>query len=240
MAERKKAEQKSEAANLAKSTFLANISHELRTPMHAILSFSAMGEEKIDSVPNEKIKSYLSLIRQSGQRLMVLLNDLLDLSKLEAGQMDFFKEQYDFGKVVELALTELTVLADNKKIDLSVTPPAINVEGYFDSDKLLQVIRNLISNAIKFTPEGKSISLIYAQIDSDLTFTITDQGVGIPENELDSVFNKFVQSSKIAAGSGGTGLGLAICKEIIEGHGGTIVARNNSQGGAEFTFVIPL
>lgn len=237
--EREKAEKKAEAANMAKSAFLANISHELRTPMHAILSFSELGEEKIDVASNEKIKSYLSMIRQSGQRLMVLLNDLLDLSKLEAGQMEFYKEQHEFGKVVELAVTELNVLANKKMIKLIIDPETAKVEGCFDSDKLLQVIRNLISNAIKFTAEEKSITLSYQKTVSDISFVISDQGTGIPEDELNSVFNKFVQSSKIKTGTGGTGLGLAICKEIIEGHGGTISAANNPNGGAIFTFVIP-
>ena len=121
--ERKKAEKKAEQANIAKSTFLANISHELRTPMHAILSFSEIGKERYDTVPKEKILKYFSHINEGGQRLMVLLDDLLDLSKLEAGNMIMDIAKYDFGKVINLAVTELKVLADKKSLNLILEHP---------------------------------------------------------------------------------------------------------------------
>lgn len=237
--ERKKAEDKADAANDAKSQFLANISHELRTPMHAILSFSEMGRLRIDTVPKKKLLDYFSHIHEGGQRLMRLLNDLLDLTKLETGHMDLNIQKHDLGITIDLALKELIVLSKEKDQNIKVDHPTTNAVGNFDADRMLQVIRNLLSNAIKFTEEGKTIALSYGSTVSSLTFMISDQGIGIPESERNSIFDKFVQSSKTTAGTSGTGLGLAICKEIIEGHGGTISAESNPEGGAVFSFVIP-
>jgi signal transduction histidine kinase len=239
-------------ANQAKSEFLANMSHELRTPMHAILSFAAMGEEKIDQADKEKLQCYFSRVRESGERLLTLLNDLLDLSKLEARGMDFDFQRHDLLKVVDTAKTELSELARKKSLLLEVIPPDGDTVAIFDQNRVLQVMRNLLSNALKFTPEGKEIRVSFAPAtlpagrrisDSGelpaLAVSVTDQGVGIPEDELEKVFDKFIQSTKTKTGGGGTGLGLAICKEIIEGHAGTIMAGNNPGGGAVFTFVIP-
>jgi len=241
-----------EVANKAKSEFLANISHEFRTPMHAILSFAAMGEDKSNTAERDKIQHYFSCVRKSGERLLNLLNDLLDLSKLEAGRMEFDLQEHDLKPIVETVIMELSELAQTKSLTLEVASQSVNTEALFDQDRLLQVIRNLLSNAIKFTPEGKEVQVSFASAtlpvgrrcsDSGevpaIAVRVEDQGVGIPEGERDEVFDKFVQSSKTKTGGGGTGLGLAICKEIIEGHGGTICVENNPQGGAVFTFVIP-
>lgn len=244
------AKELAEDANRTKSEFLANMSHELRTPMHAMLSFSAMGERKFDSTTPEKLKRYFSNINMSGQRLLILLNDLLDLSKLEASCMEYNIDEHDFGMIIDIAVTEFEELVKKNKLNLKIEYPANDIKGHFDAEKILQVVRNLLSNAIRYTPEGKDIIISYEQAEfsheenitaavSALTFSISDNGIGIPENETESVFDKFVQSSKTRTESGGTGLGLAICKEIIEGHHGTIKAENNSEGGAVFSFVIP-
>ncbi|MCF6282634.1 MAG: ATP-binding protein [Candidatus Polarisedimenticolaceae bacterium] len=236
-----------DAANMAKSEFLANMSHELRTPMHAILSFSTFGEEKIDTASKEKLKQYFTNIRTSGERLLTLLNDILDLSKLEAECADFNLQTHDLKTVVETAITEVSGLAHNKSLQISITLPTEPLIINFDHGKILQVIRNLLSNAIKFSPENEQIVVSFASTtlqsgDNKVPATmvnVTDHGVGIPEGELEAVFNKFVQSSKTKTGGGGTGLGLAISKEIIEKHGGKIWAKNNLNGGCTFSFTVP-
>lgn len=247
------AKEAAEAANRAKSEFLANMSHELRTPMHSILSFSNFGIKKLGNVPLEKLGSYFSRINDSGSRLLSLLNDLLDLAKLEAGRMDFNVTQTDLAKLVKTCVKEYETRLQEKNITLIFAPPECQTESYFDETRISQVIINLLSNAVKFTPEGKSIHIT---IDMDqlpvgrrksdktslpaLRLCVRDNGIGIPQDELNSVFDKFIQSSKTKTDAGGTGLGLAICSEIIVGHRGQIWAENTSSGGAAFYFKIPL
>ena len=233
-----------EAANQAKSEFLANMSHELRTPMHAILSFSGMGREKANPEYGDKLPHYFSRIHDSGERLLVLLNDLLDLAKLEAGRMEFQPETSDLRELVALMVDELDGLVKEHGVDLWVDASGGGRWAFCDRARILQVLRNLLSNAIKFTPEGRTIRLFFDDaVMNDgavgVAVSVADQGVGIPPDELAAVFDKFVQSSKTKNGAGGTGLGLAICKEIVEGHGGTIQAANNADGGATFTFTLP-
>ena len=245
------AKEAAEKANRAKSSFLENISHELRTPMHAILSFSRMGTKKFDDLPPEKLKEFYLNINQSAERLMVLLNDLLDLSKLEAGHMILNRHKGDLKDVIEIGCDEFMDMARIKSITFDSEDSEIDLTLHFDQNKILQVVRNLLSNAIKFSPEGGNISILFAedeitrlkdsgesQIADALTFVVADEGDGIPEGELDDVFDKFVQSSKTHSGVGGTGLGLAISKEIIERHGGTIRAENGAIG-ARFIVSLP-
>ena len=241
-----------EQANRYKSEFLANMSHELRTPMHAILSYAAMGEQKLDDAPREKIERYFARIHTSGERLLFLLNDLLDLAKLEAGRMEFHFEPCNLVELAEIAIGELARLADEKRIAMRVEG-AEEASARCDTDRTLQVLRNLIGNAIKFSPEGSPIRVRIAPAQPTdpttrpgnkavpaLRITVEDRGVGIPEEEITTIFDKFVQSSKTKTGAGGTGLGLAISKEIIEGHGGAIWAANNTEGGVSFIFTLPV
>ena len=233
-----------EASAAAKSEFLANMSHELRTPMHAILSFAAMAREKLDDAPTEKIAHYLQRIDESGARLLYLLNDLLDLSKLEAGMMEFNIAEHDLHEVVLVACSEFDELLRGKGLELVVHTPEGAMSARFDRERILQVIRNLVSNAVKFSP-AEGLITVTCRADrlnpgrAALALTVTDLGIGIPEEEIDMVFDKFVQSSKTKNGAGGTGLGLAICREIIDGHDGYIWAEPNPAGGSAFTFLIP-
>ncbi len=241
------AKELAEAANLSKTEFLANMSHELRTPMHGILSYSNFGIKKLETVPLEKLGKYFQNINTSGKRLLKLLNDLLDLSKLEAGQMDFSMSENDMVTVIQSCINEQEVRIEECGLVLNNTPAECQTKFSFDATRVGQVITNLLSNAIKFTPAGKTITITVTEdmlmkdtgIFPALRVTVKDQGIGIPEDELESIFDKFVQSSKTKTGAGGTGLGLSICREIIQHHNGSIDATSISGEGASFSFIIP-
>jgi PAS domain S-box-containing protein len=241
-----------EHANKAKSEFLSNLSHEFRTPMHQILSYSKFGVDKIDSVNKEKLLHYFSKIGTIGKNLLSLLNELLDLSKLESGTVDYDMQKKDLKQIIENVSNEFVSLVNEKGVILEIRESYIPTEVACDEHKMGQVVRNMISNAIKFTPKDKKISVSlepgelvnqHGQTDVKtipaIWVKVTDQGIGIPEDEFESVFDKFVQSSKTKTGAGGTGLGLSICKEIITAHKGKIWAENNPEGGTTFSFVLP-
>ncbi|MCG8337296.1 MAG: ATP-binding protein [Proteobacteria bacterium] len=242
------AKQDAERANKAKSEFLSNISHELRTPMHHILNYSRFGLEKNKQVPLEKLIHYFSQIRKTGNRLMILLNDLLDLSKLESGRAEYKVKRHNILKVLEDASAEIRFLAREKEVELIINTEQAELYVHCDAYKVGQVFRNLLSNAIKYSPIGHKVTVSLSQretVTSEektkyLRISVTDQGIGIPEKEYESIFDKFTQSSKTKTGAGGSGLGLAICKEIVEGHKGRIWAINNSSGGATFYFTLPM
>jgi len=237
-----------EQANKSKSEFLANMSHELRTPMHAILSFSNFGIKKFNSARPEKLLSYFNKINQSGERLLALLNDLLDLSKLEAGKLEFNFRLFELSLVLKQCIDEQEAQLNEKNLLIKFINSEHNTQAQFDTVKISQVITNFLSNAIKFSEQGTTLSIEIkadelfsdAGISNGLCLSITDQGIGIPDNELDTIFDKFIQSSKTKTGAGGTGLGLAICKEFIDAHHGRIWAEHNPEGGSIFNFVIPL
>jgi PAS domain S-box-containing protein len=247
------AKEAAERANQAKSEFLANMSHELRTPMHAILSFSEIGESKVDTATPDKLRGYFYRVRTSGERLLKLLNDLLDLSKLEAGKMVLDLQPHDLRTLVEDAVAEFESLTTSKQLHVIHQSNTQETVARLDATRIGQVIRNLLSNAIKFTPAGGTITMTLKpselprgrraqdkEMEPAVMLEVSDSGMGIPENEMELVFDKFIQSSKTRTGAGGTGLGLAICREIVEAHLGTIHAHNNSNGGACFVVTLPL
>lgn len=226
-------------ANEAKGLFVANISHELRTPMHAILGFAQLGKDRAEET---KLRDYFERIGHSGRRLLTLIDDLLDLSKLEAGQMHLSLQRLSIRGVVDNAAREFEPLLRGRRLHLVIDeenglPPAM-----LDPQRFGQVVRNLLSNAVKFSPEGGSI---YVRIKRSqghspmLQLIISDEGMGIPESELETVFDKFVQSSKTRTGAGGTGLGLAICRELVMAHHGLIHAHNAPTGGAVLVVELP-
>jgi len=248
------AKEAAEAASLAKSEFLANMSHEFRTPMHAILSFARLASDRLasGSAAPEKLAQYIRRVEEGGERLLLLVNDLLDLSKLEAGMGSYEFGRHDIREIVRSTLTELEMLLKQRSLNVVCDFAAREHDVWCDAARIAQVIRNLVSNAIKFTPAGKQIAISTCEsvlpaksphgaqgTTPCLQITVEDEGVGIPESELLSIFDKFVQSSKTRSGAGGTGLGLSITREIVSHHGGDIFAQNRAGGGAVFTCSLP-
>jgi len=229
-----------EAANNAKTTFLSNISHELRTPMHAILGFASFGIKKYATANPDKILGYFQNIRRSGEGLLTLVNDLLDLTKLESGKVVFKFKPANLNSLIDISRDEYNPLALERKLTIRYENLEANEKITLDADKMRQVLRNLLSNAIKFSPEGGTIDIISSRKADSIVVSVRDQGVGIPENEFENVFDKFVQSSRNRANTGGTGLGLSICRGIISAHKGRIWAENNPDSGANLSFEIPL
>ena len=238
--ELQEAKKMAEAANNSKSAFLSNVSHELRTPMHGILSFASFGIKKHATANPDKILDYFQKIRQSGETLLMLLNDLLDLAKLESGKIEFKFRPANLNSLIDTVREENSALALQHKLTIRCEHLESNENIMLDTDKIKQVLRNLLNNAIKFSPEGGTIDVISSKKTDSVVVSIRDQGAGIPENELENIFDKFVQSSKNRTSAGGTGLGLPICQEIIAAHKGCIWAENNPDIGANLSFEIPL
>ena len=240
-------------ANRVKSEFLANMSHELRTPMHAILSFAKLGEARSKKDGQPKLNDYFDRIRVSGDRLLTLLNDLLDLSKLEAGKMVLDLHHHSIGRLVREAVREFEGMFQAKGVQLHIHDAVATPEIPVDTARIGQVLRNLLSNAVKFTPAGRTVEVRVLACEIPLgrrrddqgrtrqgvQVVVSDEGVGIPESELERVFDKFVQSTKTRTGAGGTGLGLAICREIVKAHHGTVFARPNAKGGTDLVVQLP-
>jgi len=231
------AKEKAEQANEAKSEFLANMSHEIRTPLHGVLSYANMGCDRAETVEREKLTRYFKLINSSAQRLMSLLNDLLDSAKLETGKMQFNFALQDIKGPIELAISEQASVLQNKQIQIIF--PEKDQVAYFDRNRLQQVFANLISNAIKFSKSQGKITIEYQQQgNGTLLVSVRDYGTGIPEDVLIAIFDKFTQSREYHQSVPGTGLGLAICKEIIHAHHGKIWAENAQGGGAVFKLLL--
>lgn len=239
----KRAKDAAEAANKAKSEFLANMSHELRTPMHAILGFARLSLKRVNKEQDEKLATMLSNIHVSGERLLNLLNELLDLSKLESGKTSFDFRESDLQDALRQTLLELEPLLNAKQMNAELQVNA-NTVLVHDTKFMVQVFVNILSNAIKFSPAGSRIGIQFSESLLDgttpaLQCSIIDQGMGIPADELETIFDKFAQSSKTSSGAGGTGLGLSIVREIMGAHGGRIWAENIPSGGTVFKFLLP-
>jgi len=232
------------AANQAKTEFLANMSHELRTPMHGILGYARLGKKRFETVPREKLKEYFNLIGISGERLMELLNNVLDFSKLEVGKMCYDFRETNILSLIHQAANELTPVAAEKNIHFKISNSEDTVQAYCDHEKIMQVLRNILVNGIKFSFPNNPIQITCKPAKSDsspsgVEISISNTGVPIPEDELGTVFEKFTQSTATQTGAGGTGLGLAISKQIITGHEGTIWASKGENNTTVFHFTLP-
>jgi signal transduction histidine kinase/HAMP domain-containing protein len=229
-----------EAASRHKSDFLANVSHELRTPMNAILGFNELIlDEGYGEIPQD-LRRPLTDIQQSGKHLLRLINDVLDLSKIEAGHMQLAPGEYSVRDAVEAVRTALGSLAMEKGLDfVTAVPPGLPL-AYGDSKRIIQCLTNLAGNALKFTKRGR-VEIAVERLDDTLRFRVSDTGIGIAQEHIAGLFAEFQQAdSTIAREFGGTGLGLSITKRFVEMHGGRVGVESEVGIGSTFYFSIPL
>ena len=229
-----------EAASQHKSEFLANMSHELRTPLNAIIGFSEALTERMFGDLNEKQDEYLRDIYASGQHLLSLINDILDLSKIEAGRMELELATFDLPTAIDNALLLVRERAGRRGLALhaEVDDRVGEIQG--DERKIKQVLLNLLSNALKFTPEGGRVDVRASMVDGMAEISVTDTGVGIAPEDQDTVFEEFRQVVTAAKKVEGTGLGLALSRKFVELHGGRIWVKSQVGSGSTFTFTLPL
>ena len=230
-----------EAANRHKSEFLANMSHELRTPLTAIIGFSEVLSDKIFGELNEKQDDYIGDIVSSGRHLLSLINDILDLSKVEAGRMELDVTRFDLPTAIENALILIRERATRHgiKVEHKIDERLGEVVG--DERKFKQILLNLLSNAVKFTPEGGSIGVSAAPTKGAVEVAVSDTGIGIARENQETIFEEFRQVGTDASKKReGTGLGLTLTKKFVELHGGTIRVESTLGKGSTFTFTLPL
>jgi signal transduction histidine kinase len=229
-----------EVASQHKSEFLANMSHELRTPLNAIIGFSEVLSERMFGDLNEKQEEYLRDIHASGQHLLSLINDILDLSKIEAGRMELELADFDLPTAIENALMLVRERAGRRGIALHLAVDERLGQIRADERKIRQVVLNLLSNAIKFTPEGGRIEVGAAPKDGFVEVSVSDTGVGIAPEDQDAIFEEFRQVGTAEKKAEGTGLGLTLCRKFIELHGGRIWVNSQVGRGSTFTFTVPV
>jgi len=229
-----------EVASQHKSEFLANMSHELRTPLNAIIGFSEVLTDRMFGELNEKQEEYLKDIYASGTHLLSLINDILDLSKIEAGRMELELTDFDLPTALDSALTLVRERAGRRGIRLESAIDERLGEVRADERKIRQVVLNLLSNAIKFTPEGGRIEVRAVPVDESVEVSVSDTGVGIAPEDQERVFEEFRQVGTADKKAEGTGLGLTLCRKFIQLHGGRIWVKSQLGQGSTFTFSLPL
>jgi signal transduction histidine kinase len=223
-----------EDANKTKSHFLASVSHELRTPLHTIMSYARFGERDIAEGRFEDAAEYFEVIADSSDLLLILLNDLLNLSKLESGKLSLHPTPTRLGDIVGCATDQCQMDLKERGLEvvLDVREPDL---VFVDPTRTLQVARNLIENAIKYTRSNSSIFVDVYPSENNVTLRVRDQGTGVPEDELDSIFDSFKQASNTGGTLGGVGLGLTIARQIVVSQKGRIWANNHAEGGLVVT-----
>ena len=208
-------------ASTARENFLANITHELRTPLQGILGFAKLGSRRAETSTSEKIGIYFDTIEKSGNTLLTLVNNLLDISKFDAGMTKLDCSNFDITELIHEIEQEFLLRCEEKNVEIHIA----EYEEYLviaDRFRLLQVLRNLISNAIKFCHSNSTITISLECRDALTHVSVSNEGPNIPPDELKIIFDPFVEASNTRNKSGGTGLGLAICKQIVCAHGGSI------------------
>jgi signal transduction histidine kinase len=225
--------------NRIKSEFLANMSHELRTPLTAVIGFSDILQEGIAGELEEKQLGYVEHINNSGRHLLGIINDILDLSKIEAGKMELDCEDFYVSETIDETLKSMNLIARKKNIILNLTNNINNEIIFADKVKFQQILYNLLSNAIKFTPEDGKVFINLEKADNGIQVSVTDTGIGISAERQEEIFSPFTQvdaSSKRRYG--GTGLGLALVKKFVEMHNGKVWLESEEGEGSTFTFTI--
>jgi signal transduction histidine kinase/DNA-binding response OmpR family regulator len=237
---RHSAKEKAEAAkvlemDMIKSRFFANISHEFRTPLTLMLGpLKQMEESSLDAAQQKK---YTRMMRRNGERLLQLINQLLDLSKLEGGKMDLKVSKTDLTALLKSIAASFDSLAEEKQINYHLHFPEENMMGYVDRDKLEKIVVNLLSNAFRFTSANGSVSFSAEQDGKRLRFTVQDDGVGMPKEQLNKIFDRFHQ---VSGTEGGTGIGLSLAKELLQLHKGQISVQSEMGKGSSFRVSVPV
>ena len=229
-----------ERANQLKSEFLASMSHELRTPLHTVIGFAELLSEEIEGSLNEKQKRFMGYIHKDSMHLLELINDILDLSKIEAGRVRIHREAFDLRVNVEEALATIRPGADAKSIAIETD---IDSSAVLMADRVRfrQILFNLLSNAVKFTTEGGRIRVEARFREEFVEISVTDTGIGIPKDQQEAIFDKFYQVGATTKGvREGTGLGLAITKALVEEHGGRVWVVSDVGKGSRFSFTIAI
>jgi PAS domain S-box-containing protein len=233
------AKEAAERANRAKDDLISNVSHELRTPMTTILEGVSQVLDGILGPTTEEQREFLGIVQASTKRLSCLIDDLLDLSKIEAGRLEIQKERVDMVSIVERVTKLFKPQADVKNIQIKTNFTESVIEAYIDQDKIVQVWDNLISNALKFTKRGH-VELSVGKQEDLVICSVRDTGIGIQAEDISKIFSKFHQVRRNRGPEEkGTGLGLTIAKAIVELHGGTISVSSGPEQGSTFTFKLP-
>ena len=228
-----------ETASLHKSAFLANMSHELRTPLNAIIGFSQVLREGMVGEVNAKQSEYLDDILSSGNHLLSLINDVLDLSKVEAGQVELELAPFSLQEALERGVVMVRERATRDGVTITLAPPAQVELVAGDERRVRQVIFNLLSNAVKFTPAGGSVDVSACQVNGEVRVSVCDTGPGIAPGDQERIFEEFQQTEAGLEQREGTGLGLALSKRLVELHGGRIWVESEPGAGSTFTFTLP-
>ena len=226
-----------ENSNRVKTEFIANMSHELRTPLQSIIGFSELGLKH--SAEQQRLGVMFDRIHAGGHRMLALVNDLLDVAKLDGDAQGMHLAPTELPLLAQEVLAEFEPLAVPRGVSFVWEHAAPLSPMPLDAFRIQQVLRNVLANALRFSPDGSAIRLGLSHHAQTVQMTVSDQGPGIPEDEREHIFEPFVQSSRTKDGSGGTGLGLTICRRIMQAHGGWIHADNNEHGGARITLAWP-